>query len=64
MIGEFDDGGDGVSAWEYCSLSERIVTPDSARGWSESSWEAIFDGGDFVSDGREMVEAGCWGATW
>ena len=42
MAGEEDEGGDVEisSPPEYCSLSERIVTPDSAR-WLERSSEAI-----------------------
>lgn len=38
--GEEDDGGDAESSSglvEYCSLSERIVTPDSAKGFVASS---------------------------
>lgn len=39
MTGEPEDGGDMEisSPGEYCSLSERIVTPDSAKGL-EDSW--------------------------
>lgn len=39
MTGEPEDEGDddGSSAAEYCSLSECIVTPDSASGFEASS---------------------------
>jgi len=41
-MGEPEDGGDGESssAGEYCSLSECIVMPDSAR-WPSVSSEAM-----------------------
>lgn len=37
--GDDDEGGDvdSSSGEEYCSLSERIVTPDSAMGFGGSS---------------------------
>lgn len=39
MTGDPEDVGDVVmsSPGEYCSLSECIVTPDSARGFGTSS---------------------------
>jgi len=39
MAGDDEDGGDTEtsSPLEYCSLSERIVTPDSAMGFGTSS---------------------------
>lgn len=42
MMGEPEDGGDGESSspGEYCSLSECIVMPDSAR-WLDGSSEAM-----------------------
>lgn len=43
--GDEDEGGDVEmsSPPEYCSLSDGIVTPDSARGWDTSS-EAMTSG--------------------
>lgn len=42
--GEEDEGGDvEMSSGEYCSLSECIVTPDSAMGFEGSS-DAIVTG--------------------
>lgn len=47
MTGEEDDGGDmeRSSAAEYCSLSECIVMPDSARG-CVASWDIVAVGAE------------------
>lgn len=40
--GENDEGGDvEMSSPEYCSLSDRIVTPDSAMGFGASSEDMV-----------------------
>lgn len=40
--GEDDEGGDvEMSSPEYCSLSDRIVTPDSAMGFGASSEDMV-----------------------
>lgn len=42
--GEDDEGGDAESSSglvEYCSLSDRIVTPDSAKGFGISSEDIL-----------------------
>lgn len=43
MAGDPDEGGDvdSSSAPEYCSLSERTVTPDSAIGFVGSSEDIV-----------------------
>ena len=45
--GEDDDGdwGDADSGAEYCSLSDEIVTPDSANGFDISSADMVMGGG-------------------
>lgn len=49
--GELEDGGDVEmsSPAEYCSLSERMVTPDSAIGFEGSS-DAIAEGTSRTSE--------------
>lgn len=43
--GEDDEGGDvEMSSPEYCSLSDRIVTPDSAMGFGASSEDMVLAG--------------------
>jgi hypothetical protein len=62
MMGDDDEGGDAESSSPpdgYCSLSEAIVTPDSAMGLGGSS-EAMASGGWAVGGGcvrRGRVEA-------
>ncbi len=45
--GDADDGGEteSSSCAEYCSLSDRIVTPDSAMGFGGSSDAMMQAGG-------------------
>ena len=59
--GDEDDGGDAdSSSWaEYCSLSDRMVTPDSAMGFGGSS-DAMLQAGNIdcsanVVDGKPSV---------
>lgn len=43
--GEEEEGGEvEISSWEYCSLSECIVTPDSAIGFELSSDAILVEG--------------------
>lgn len=63
MGGEFEVGGDvdSSSAPEYCSLSEAMVTPDSAIGLLGSS-EDMIDSGKCAT--REKVKIKCAQYVW
>ena len=55
--GDDDEGGDAESSSglvEYCSLSDRIVTPDSAIGFGVSS-EAMMEAVNLRLDLRKEV---------
>lgn len=50
MTGEFDDDGDDTSLpGEYCSLSDRMVTPESARWALRSSVDIVMACPDGIS---------------
>lgn len=59
--GEDEEGGDVErSSGEYCSLSERIVTPDSAMGFEGSSDAIVavfrsFGDNDRIKEGSTLV---------
>lgn len=53
MTGEFDDDGDDTSLpGEYCSLSDRMVTPESARCALRSSVDIVMASPDGMTGCR------------
>jgi hypothetical protein len=65
MTGELEEAGDveSSSPGEYCSLSDRIVTPDSAM-WLVVSSDDILDSSFQETRGAPLSRMAVWPDRW